>query len=137
MAITWRSMRPLSRSILLAGVLAAAVLLGLLTMHGHAGPGGTTQPSATVHASTTLVATASQTLESTEAPLSCASCVESSTGLLMACMFALLAALGILILPGRFLVRAWLKPWRTVALRPTTDVLPRPPSLHMLCISRR
>ncbi len=133
----WRSRRPLSRSMLLGVVLAAAVFLGLLTMHGHTGTGLTAPVPATVHVSTTQTPAESDGLRVTETTPSCVGCLESGAGLLMVCMFALLITLGIIIPPGRFLLTTQFKSWRTLALYPRTSMVLRAPSLHMLCISRR
>ncbi len=122
---------------LLGSLLAAAVFLGLLTMHGHAGTGLTAAVPDSVQVSAAQTTTDSNALQAAEPARSCVGCLESGVGLLMTCMFALLITLGILIPPGRVLLRTRIKLWRTAALHPTTSILPRPPSLQMLCISRR
>lgn len=136
-ATMWRGKRGLTRSMLLGGLLAAAVFLGLLTMHGHAGPGVIVQPVVTTHAGTTHTTTNVNAIQPAQTPASCADCLQGSAGLLMACMFALLVALGIVVPPRLRLARVRPNSWRTVLLSPMALALPRSPCLHMLCISRR
>lgn len=135
-AMTWGGARRLSRSMVLGGLLAAAVFLGLLTMHGHSGP-PLTPPAVAVQSGTMHTATDVNAMQPAQSPVSCADCLENGIGLVMDCMFGLLVALGIVLSPRLSLARALPNLWRAVVLCPTVVALLRPPSLHMLCISRR
>ena len=144
---TWRGPQPLvralahSRSMLLVGLLAGAIVMGLLTMHGHGVPGLMSPPAASEHVGVASASAdgvvAADGMSASQAPSSCGNCLESGSGLLMACMFALLVALGLMLRPLLRLARNYPNLWRGIEMRPSVLALPRTPSLVQLCISRR
>ncbi len=129
----------------LRALLAAAIVAGLLSMHGPSplvtpaatSPGGSVASAMSHHAQQNLDATVSSGAILGDLDDLCGACgAAGHVTVAMACALGLLLALVVLVVP-----RA---PTRCVPLAarvarrmgPTSHVLPRPPSLHVLCISR-
>ena len=129
----------------LRALLAAAIVAGLLSMHGPsalappaaAAPDGSAATAITHHAQQDLDESASSGAIPGDLGDLCGGCgAAGHVTVAMACALGLLLALVVLVVP-----RA---PTRCVPLAarvarrmgPTSHVLPRPPSLHVLCISR-
>lgn len=127
------SPRGLGRSVLLLIALTAALIVGLLAMHALNTPTAHAEPVTAVSVHDTGAS------HGHDAPLTgddCADCGGHDAMLAMACVFALLVVSFLFALPrtgiswGVVFGRAG--PLRTAG----GIVLPRPPSLLLLCISR-
>lgn len=133
------------RGLLLGVLLVAAVIVGLLAMHTLNLHG-----TAAADAPTTMSVSAAESDAAHHGPapahssggptsagdLSCAGCgTDDHAGMAMLCVLALLLVLLLLVPPS--VLRGWT---RTVIRDPltttVTGLLPRTPSLHVLCISR-
>ena len=140
-----KSPRAFFRCVLLAGLLVAAVIVGLLAMHTlnlHGTPAAHA-PAITVSATGTEGAhhSAGGVHESGgsagDLGSACTDCGSGDhLGMAMACVLALLLILLILVPPR--LLRGWTRtlPRSSLVARFTDRMLSRAPSLHVLCISR-
>lgn len=141
-----RSPSSIFRGVLSGVLLVAAVIIGLLGMHTlnlHGTAAADTPAAMTmtaVESSSAHHGTAQAHPTGSPAgaaDMSCAGCSsDDHTGAAMMCMLALLLVLVLLIAPG--VLRSWSG---TLFRSPlieilTARVLPRAPSLHVLCISR-
>ncbi|MEA1261601.1 DUF6153 family protein [Microbacterium sp. STF-2] len=148
-AATWsgRGSSSVFRGVLSGVLLVAAVILGLLGMHtlNLHGTAAADTPAAAISAAMTVSEPVSahhgtaqvQAHPSGTTGMSCAGCgTDDHAGMAMMCVLALLLALVLLIAPGV------LRGWTAMLLRSpllevlAARVLPRAPSLHVLCISR-
>lgn len=129
----------------LRALLAAAIVAGLLSMHGPgalvppaaATPDGPVATAITHHAQQDLDESASSGAIPGDLGDLCGGCgAAGHVTVAMACALGLLLAIVVLVVPrapARWLPLAARVARRT---RPSSHVLPRPPSLHVLCISR-
>lgn len=134
----------LTRRLAAGALLPVVVVVGLLAMHALTAPGApppTIGAAATVSGDTTRQpAHAHQVADAanTVAGVDCEGCgAPGHVSAAMACMLALLLTL--LILKPPALAPRWMHPtmMRSEAVnQPASATLPRPPSLHVLCISR-
>ncbi len=129
----------------LRALLAAAIVAGLLSMHGPsalappaaAAPDGSAATAITHHAQQSLDAAVSIGAIPGDLNDLCGGCgAAGHVTVAMACALGLLLALVVLVVPRA--PTRWLPLAARVARRtgPTSHVLRRPPSLHVLCISR-
>ncbi len=129
----------------LRALLAAAIVAGLLSMHGPsalapppaAAPDGSVATAITHHAQQSLDAAVSSGAILGDLHDLCGGCgAAGHVTVAMACALGLLLAIVVLVVPRA--PARWLRLPARVArrTRPTSHVLPRPPSLHVLCISR-
>lgn len=129
--------RPLSRSIVVGGLLAAAVFIGLLTMHGHGSPGVIAAHTSSPDAVMTHAAMVDDALRQAPTDDSCAGCFERGAGTMMGCLLVLLATVAILVAHGQYATSVRRDVGHVSLPWPTLVELQRPPSLIMLGICRR
>lgn len=143
---TGRGSHSVFRGVVLGVLLVAAVIVGLLAMHtlnlhgtaaAEAPASMSMAASEPAHASHSPATAAASGDAQSERSVSCAGCsADDHSGMAMICVLALLLAMLLLIPPG--VLR---RGPGTVLRTPLAEVVlarlaPRPPSLHVLCISR-
>lgn len=124
----------------------AAVLVGLFTMHalglhGTSVPAPATTVAAAEHAEISAAGHAvAADHDHDAASHACPGCTDSHVGMAGMCLSILLAvAISVLLLRPRLFLQWTLEPWRRLDARILAVAAarpPRPPSLHVLCISR-
>lgn len=143
---TGRSFRSVFRGVLLGVLLVAAVIVGLLAMHtlNLHGTAAADAPAAMsmaapgpAHSSHDTAAGPASGDTQGDRGMSCAGCTtDDHSGMAMICVLALLLVM-LLLAPPRLLRRGPGTVLRTpLAETHLARLLPRPPSLHVLCISR-
>ncbi|WP_226532969.1 DUF6153 family protein [Microbacterium paraoxydans] len=147
-AATWsgRSSSSVFRGLLSAVLLVAALIVGLLGMHtlNLHGTAAADSPAAVATSADESASAHHGAVEAHpsgtptgSAETSCAGCgTDDHSGMAMMCVLALLLALVLLFAPG--VLRGWTQPLLRSPLLAFSRarVLPRAPSLHVLCISR-
>ncbi|MBP2437266.1 DUF6153 family protein [Microbacterium amylolyticum] len=139
-------LRRLSRRLLLGGVLAAAVILGVLAMHTlnlHGTPAAHASGAVSIQALSAdgthhgASATHDSHGTSEETHGACTHCVSGEhLSMAMACLLALLLGL-LFVVPPRLLPGRRHTPiWPALRIGAVPRLLSRAPSLHVLCISR-
>lgn len=124
------------RAIMLVA-LVAAISTGILAMHSFSAPVSSTETTTTAEHSAVMVESSAAV---NSPPGDCAGCNEHLTMTAMWCLLALLTTTFVLLVP-RFRVLRRRRLWRPRPLPAAHHRLvwhiPRPPSLHVLGISRR
>lgn len=146
MKIALRTRSGINRSTLLrivfgSGLLAVAVIFGLLAMHGlalHDASGGHESSSVTFAISGADVdAAAHGGTSDSPVGLTCADCTDDHVAMTKACFLFALFIVFLLILPTRLLLGRMRVPWNRMLVGGAAIlVFPRAPSLHVLCICR-
>lgn len=134
------------RRVLLGVLLVAAVIVGLLAMHTlnlHGTPAADTPSAMSMAASDPAPASPHAAdghgsgSSQDERSMSCAGCgTDDHSGMAMMCVLALLLVLLLLVPPRVLRGGAGTVPRTAPAEILIARLLPRPPSLHVLCISR-
>lgn len=134
--------------VIVGGILACLVMLGMLAMHGvhmgaHSSQSSSFQSStaatSSMHGQSTPASAIDDTVAHTGTGMapaaSCASCAPEQLSMAANCGAAVVLAF-LLLLPGMLLGRPW-QPVRAGPLLPSLGLpLPSAPSLNVLCINR-